>query len=130
MSAQQQEREALQQHDQEGAPKRPSKPKADNGDKAIAKAKQDAAKQQAASKAKQQPTRPKDKAEPKPSKPSLTATAKKHLEELTEQISKLEALKAERLAIMQKEHERGVSITEIAGPAGYSVARARQLLSK
>jgi hypothetical protein len=68
--------------------------------------------------------------EPKPAKPQLSDTAKKRLEELTKEIERVEGLKNDRLAIMRQEHERGVPITEIAGPAGYSTARARQLLSK
>jgi hypothetical protein len=104
MSAQQQEREALQQHDQAGATKRQPKAK---GPEVHVK-----------------------KAPAKPAKPTLTATAKKRLEELTAEIEKIERLKDERVAVMRKEHERGVPTTEIAGPAGYSVARARQLLGK
>jgi hypothetical protein len=69
--------------------------------------------------------------EPKaPAKPKLTPTSAKRLQELTEQIAKLEGLKADRLALMKKEHGRGVATTEIAAAASYSVARTRQLLSK
>lgn len=71
----------------------------------------------------------KEAARAKVAKPTLSDTAKKKLEDLTKRIAELEALKAERVAVMRKEHERGVPVTEISGPAGYSTARARQLLS-
>jgi hypothetical protein len=72
----------------------------------------------------------KQAAKAKVAKPKLSDTAKKRLEELTADIGRLEGLKEERQKVMQREHDRGVPVTEIAGPAGYSVARARQLLSK
>jgi hypothetical protein len=66
----------------------------------------------------------------KPAKPKLNATTAKRLAELTVEIERLEGLKRDRLNVMKKAHSNGVAITEIAAAAGYSVARARQLLSK
>jgi hypothetical protein len=72
----------------------------------------------------------KEAAKAKVQKPHLSDTAKKRLEDLTKEIQRIEGLKEERQKVMQAERDRGVPTTEIAGPAGYSVARARQLLGK
>jgi hypothetical protein len=72
----------------------------------------------------------KEAAKAKVAMPHLSDAAQKRLEELTKEISRIEGLKEERQKVMQAERDRGVPTTEIAGPAGYSVARARQLLGK
>jgi hypothetical protein len=71
-------------------------------------------------------SKPKAKAD---SKPKLSAATVKQLKELTEEINRIESLKNDRLAIMRKQADAGVPVTEIAEAAGYSTARARQLLS-
>jgi hypothetical protein len=69
----------------------------------------------------------KAKAEPKP-KPTMTETAKKRLQELSAEITRIEALKKDRLNLMRKERSKGIAIPEIAEAAGLSVPRARQVL--
>jgi hypothetical protein len=74
-------------------------------------------------------TKPKAKAKAN-SKPKLSAATVKQLQELTAEINRIESLKADRLAVMRKQASAGVPVKDIAEAAGYSVARARQLLGK
>jgi hypothetical protein len=71
----------------------------------------------------------KPKAQPKP-KPKLDEATAKKLRELSKEISRLEGLKNDRLALIRKAHEAKAPISEIAEAAGLSVPRTRQLFSK
>lgn len=71
----------------------------------------------------------KPKAQPK-LKPQLDEATAKQLKELSAEISRLEGLKADRLALIRKAHEAKAPIAEIAEASGLSVPRTRQLFSK
>jgi phage host-nuclease inhibitor protein Gam len=60
-------------------------------------------------------------------KPKVDMT---HLAEVSKEVSRLEALKADRLALIQKAAKDGATTKEISEAAGLSVPRLRQLLHK
>jgi hypothetical protein len=65
-------------------------------------------------------------AKPKP-KPEVDLT---QLAEVSKEVSRLEALKADRLALIQKAAKAGATTKAISEASGLSVPRLRQLIQK